>query len=146
MERKETMEEQVFTNIIGDMKTYEKTDATMNKKVIDIPFSKEEKVLKKIYFISNPISSIIKRSEYTLMFNDADRSAETGKIISLLDFLDTFQAKIKFFKSFTVNSQFLMNTRNISYYRIDLISFILVLLINFLSILFSSVSILLPSI
>ncbi len=100
------------------------------KKTIEIIDIKEDRILKKIHFISNPISSIIKKSDYLKMFEEADRSAETGKIISLLDFLETFQAKIHFYKNYTVNSLFLSYTMNIRYYKLDLISFINIFIIN----------------
>jgi len=93
---------------------------------------KEEKSLRKIYFISNPICSLIRKSDIKRLLQDADRSAETGKIISLLDFYEEFQEKINFYKEHTVNNLFLEFSMNISYFYVDLISFIFVLMINFI--------------
>ena len=95
-----------------------------------------EMVLKTIYFITDPRSYFISKTNIEKFFEDVDRSSSTTKLKSFIDILNEFMYEVNFkYNAFKENEN-LKWMFEIDYKRIDFFNFCVSLAINFMLLLF----------
>ncbi len=95
--------------------------------------------LKKVYFIENPLITLLNNQKLQEFFVKTDRSSWIAKVSSVLTLFKEVFHEIKFNMNLKDRSWWLYNTLNIDYYKVELPSFLLIFIINLL-LLFSQTS------
>jgi len=98
--------------------------------------AKEEYVLKRLFFISNPNMAVLSKKEIEDFLLNVDRASETTKLNGLLTYFDYFKHKIDFKNKFVLKNPRLKWTLDINYEYVEFISFIFILIVNILQLIF----------
>lgn len=93
------------------------------------------KALKKVYFIENPLVKLISDGKINDFFEATERTNWVTKVSSVLNLYKEVFLEIKFNLGLKERNIWLYHTLNLNYGRLELISFFLILVINFLLIL-----------
>ena len=91
---------------------------------------KKNKILKKLYFIANPMMSMLTATEIDEFTNTVNRESAANKVRDLIEFYYDVTIKFKFEQNFQVTNPRLYWALRLNYYWIDLSSFIYILLVN----------------
>jgi len=99
---------------------------------------KEQSKLKKVYFIENPLINLISEKKLHDYFEGTERHSWIVKVSSILTLYKEVLHEILFNTGLKERSLFLYYTLNLEYSKGEIASFIMIMVINFVSLLFFS--------
>jgi hypothetical protein len=134
--------EQIGNNLVNTKKESFKNEDDSNKSQSDDSDDDDEDKLeqdqkknlglKKVYFIDNPLVKLISHEELQEFFETTERSSWLVKVSSVLNLYKKFYHEILFNTNLKERNIWLYYTLNINYNKFELLTYFLILVINFM--------------